>query len=308
MKFAARINSFMREYSSVLESIKAISATKEIQYLDMNFQEHFKDHEIKEIKDCIYSNNMKLNGVAIRFRSEYINGAFTNPDAGKRRQAIELCCQGVEHARALGGETLVVWMEHDGFDYAFQCDYEKNWNYTVEAFQKISDYAKDIRVSIEYKPFQPRSYSFIPDIGASLLLAADVGRKNFGLTLDYCHMLMKRENPAQSVSMAASRGKLYGIHINDGYGLNDDGLMIGMASFLQTLEFIYYLKRWNYEGVIYFDTFPSREKAQEETLANVNLYKKISGLIDGMGLAHIKELIEKSDALAVSGLLLNCLK
>ena len=47
----------------------------------------------------------------------------------------------------------------------------------------------------------------------------EINRENIGITLDYCHMLMKHENPAYWASILASRGKLFGVHLNDGYGV-----------------------------------------------------------------------------------------
>ena len=40
-----------------------------------------------------------------------------------------------------------------------------------------------------------------------------VDRANFGLTLDIGHMLMAGENPAQSVAMVGSAGKLFGVQV-----------------------------------------------------------------------------------------------
>ena len=206
------------------------------------------------------------------------------------------------------GKFLVIWLEHDGYDYAFQTDYQQKWEEVVVCFQKVSNYAPDVNVSVEVKPFQPRAFAFIPDTATSLLLVNDVSCDNFGITLDYCHMLMKHENPAYGVSLVGAKNKLYGIHLNDGYGLNDDGLMIGTGSFLQTLEFIYFLKRYKYDGVIYFDTFPMREAPMRETNANVNMFKKLDSLIESVGMDYIDKLIKKEDAAEIIDFMLKCLK
>jgi hypothetical protein len=46
------------------------------------------------------------------------------------------------------------------------------------------------------------------------------------------------------------------VHLNDGYGKRDDGLMVGSVHPVQTLELFVELDRIGYDGVIYFDTFP----------------------------------------------------
>ena len=80
-----------------------------------------------------------------------------------------------------------------------------------DAFRRIADAAApDIKISIEYKPFQPRSFSLVPNMATAMLLVEDIGRQNVGLTLDFCHMLMAGENPAAALALTASRGRLWG--------------------------------------------------------------------------------------------------
>ena len=49
---------------------------------------------------------------------------------------------------------------------------------------------------------------------ARVALACQVNRSNFGLTLDIGHMLMAGENPAQSVALVGSAGKLFGVQVS----------------------------------------------------------------------------------------------
>ena len=54
----------------------------------------------------------------------------------------------------------------------------------------------------------------------------------------------------------ARRSRLLGVHLNDGYGGRDDGLMAASVHPVQTLELLREIKRAGYRGAIYFDTFP----------------------------------------------------
>lgn len=173
---------------------------------------------------------------------------------------------------------------------------------------EIADYAPDIKFSIEYKPFEERSYAFLDSVGTTALMVNDIGRKNVGITLDYCHMLMKHENPAYSVSIAAARGKLFGIHLNDGYGTFDDGLMVGSASLMQTLEFLYYVKLSGFDSAIYFDTFPVREEACAECRQNMEITEKLFSLIDRIGMDRIDGIIKSNSAIEANRLLFEILK
>ena len=61
------------------------------------------------------------------------------------------------------------------------------------------------------------------------------------------------------------------MHLNDGYGKRDDGLMVGSVHPMQTLELFVELDRQAYDGVIYFDTFPDHSGLNPvaEAAANV---------------------------------------
>ncbi|MFN8456487.1 MAG: hypothetical protein U0401_17765 [Anaerolineae bacterium] len=72
-----------------------------------------------------------------------------------------------------------------------------------------------------------------------------------------------------SAALCLQRGQLYGLHLNDGYGSLDDGLMVGSVNLPQTLELLYYLLRANYNEVIYFDAFPTYEDPVRECAYNI---------------------------------------
>jgi len=306
MKFATRLNSFSNE--SVVDTLNQIASVPELTHADLNYPEHFQTNSVGEIKEALGRNNLTLNAVALRFRSQFVNGELGNSNPEIARRAVQLCKEAVDVCRELGGSNIIVWLGYEGFDYSFQINYAKVWKQIVQAFDEICRYGSDLKISIEYKPFQPRAYSFISSYADTLLMINDVGADNLGVTLDFCHMLMKAENPAYGLTLVAERNKLYGVHLNDGNHLNDDGLMVGSVNFIQTLEFIYYLKKYNYQGVVYFDTFPIREQPLEELQANIRMYNKIDSLIDQIGMSKIQSIIDRNDAIAAQEILLACMK
>ncbi len=76
------------------------------------------------------------------------------------------------------------------------------------------------------------------------------------MTLDFAHVLYAGEQPAKVAALVARHSRLLGIHLNDGYGKRDDGLMPGAVHLQQTLELLVEIGRTGYDGVLYFDTFP----------------------------------------------------
>lgn len=309
LKLATRLNSILPSVNNdIIQALETLSKIDGITSVDLNFPEHFENHSLQSIQTTLSNTGLEVNGLALRFRSQFVNGELGNKDSKTSMEAFQLCCDAADVCRDLGGKVLTIWLGYDGFDYPFQVNYLETWNQVKDYFSKLADYAPDLKISIEYKPFQPRAYSLIDSVGLSLLMVNEIGKPNVGVTLDYCHMLMKHENPGFGLCLVAKQNKLYGVHINDGYGLNDDGLMVGTASFLQTLEFVYYLKKFQYQDAIYFDTFPVRENPYEEIKQNVKLINKIYNLVDQIGLERIETIIEKNDGIAATQLLLECLK
>lgn len=307
MKLATRINSFLPKFNNSVEEVLQEFNRLGLTHVDFNYPEHVINISATKMKEIVQENNLLVNGVALRFRDEFINGELGNADSAISDRAVELCKEACDYCRDIGGEVVTIWLGFDGFDYSFQIDYEKVWNQIKDCLIQIADYAPDLKISIEYKPFQPRAYAFLDSFGVSLSMIHEVGRENLGITLDYCHMLMKHENPAYGASILGSRKKLFGVHLNDGYGLNDDGLMIGTNSLIKTIEFIYYTKLHSYEHAFYFDTFPVIEDPIAECKRNIKMIKKIDSVIDKLGMDYISGVIKENSGVKVSDLVLEIL-
>ena len=306
MKYAGRMNSFVFKGRTVLDAIKAYKAMNGLTHLEFNYPEHIQGYDLEDIKSAM--EGLQVNGLAIRWRNRFVNGEFNNPDEDLRKEAVRICKDCVDVCRQLGGKVITLWFENDGFDYPFQIDYEKSWKNMVEGIREVADYAPDLKISIEYKPFEPRNFSLVDSTGMTLLLINDVDRPNVGCTLDFCHMMMKNDSPSYGLALAASKGKLFGLHMNDGYGRMDSGMIFGSVNLGLSLEFVYYLKKYHYEGVVFFDTFPIREGAAEETQANIDAFEKLSDLVDSVGLEAIGDVISKCDGIGAQKLVLGMLK
>lgn len=307
MKLATRINSFLPKFNNDLGEIFKEFNHIGLSHVDLNYPEHVEDISAQNMKELLDKNDLKANGVALRFRNEFINGELGNADKEISEKAVQLTKDAADYCREIEGEVVTIWLGFDGFDYSFQINYEKVWQQIKNCMIEIADYAPDLKISIEYKPFQPRAYAFIDSLGIAMSMMNEIDRENVGITLDYCHMLMKHENPAYGASILGSRQKLFGVHLNDGYGLNDDGLMIGTSSLVKTFEFLYYTKLHNYDQAIYFDTFPVIEDPVEECETNLKMITRINEKIDQIGLNKITSIIEKNSGVKASELVLEIL-
>jgi sugar phosphate isomerase/epimerase len=175
----------------------------------------------------------------------------------------------------------------------FQVDYDKKWLELVEAFQECCDAFPTINFSVEYKPTDENTRFFtIPSTGAALCMVHQVDRKNFGLTLDVGHMLMSGENPGQSIAMVGN--KLFGIQLNDGFTrlAAEDGLMFGSVHPGMALEIMYQLRKIQFQGHIYFDTFPQRSDPVKEAEYNIRRVKAFYKAAGRLLLDHRERLQE----------------
>ena len=305
MKYATRINSYLRNGNGLRQALEEIGGIDSLDYVDLNYPEHFVSYSVADIKAMLERNKLKLSAINMRFRCEYQNGVFTNPDAAIRQKAVELCVEAGKVCKELAGTHMIIWLSYDGYDYPFQMDYCNGWKNIRESVKSVCN-AVDIPVSIEYKPYEERVHTYMDSYASTLLMVNQVGCDNLGVTIDVSHMLMKKESPAMAAAILLEEKKLFSVHLNDGEGSGDDGLMVGAIHPFKIFELFYYLKKFSYDGIVYFDTFPKREKAALETAMNLSMCKKMERLVESIGQARLDEIVQSQDAVTVMKMLNDC--
>jgi ribokinase len=311
LKFASRVNSMQSaspsSSNSVVDWISLRGGIPSLELIDLNYPQHFQNIKEKHLIAALHTAKLTLSAVNVRFPEKFRLGAFTNPNQKLREEAVQLCIDACTTAAKLGASELVVWSQYDGYDYNFQLNYQSAWNWTVQSYQQVADGCPaGMKISIEFKPTDENTrISIIPSTGAAVLLTQAVNRPNFGLTLDVGHLLMAGENPAQSVALASAAGKFFGMHLNDGHVKlgAEDGLVFGAVNPRMALELVFWLKKVNYQGHIYFDTFPKKENPVAEAGLNIKMFKALWREAERLSDAGIEELSEKRDALAILELL-----
>lgn len=186
-------------------------------------------------------------------------------------------------------------------------DYPAAWQHAVAGYRQLADACRPgVRVSLEFKATDEATrWSLVPSTGAALLLAGQVDRSNFGLTLDVGHLLMAGESPAQSVALAGAAGKLFGLHLNDAHVKlgAEDGLAFGSVGGSGALELVRWLHRVNYSGTIYFDTFPRKEDPVREAAYNIRRFRQLWARAARLVAAGLDGFAERHDALGALELL-----
>jgi sugar phosphate isomerase/epimerase len=285
-RYAARLNAFKGKGDTLAEMLAKAGQVGGLTAADLNYPDHFADHNLAQIAGLLADQGMALNGLAMRYYTDpgFRLGAFTHPNAAVRRAAIDLTKAGMDACATLGGKVMTLWMGQDGFDYSFQADYARMWEDTLAAVAEVADHNPTIDVALEYKPNEPRAFALMPDMGTTLLALREVNRANTGVTLDFAHVLYAGEMPAQAAQLAARYSRILGVHLNDGYGKRDDGLIAGAVHPVQTVELFVALDAAGYDGVIYFDTFPDHGGMDPvaEARANIHLTERLRTIAAGV--------------------------
>jgi xylose isomerase len=275
--------------------------------LDLNYPDHVSDNP-REIARFLGDIGLSINGFAMRYYTNpaFKLGAFTNPDAGVRREAIDLTKRGIDAAREAGSSLMTLWLGQDGFDYAFQADYQTVWQHEIDGIREVAAHDPDCQISLEYKPNEPRSYSLMPDAATTLLAIRDVGLPNLGVTLDFAHVLYADEQPAFAAALIARYSKVLGVHLNDGYAKRDDGLMVGAVHTIQTIELLKQVRADGYQGAIYFDTFPDTTGLNpvKECEVNIATVKRMLSVIDRLEQDNrLSAAVDRQDAVSTQAII-----
>ncbi|OAM76960.1 sugar phosphate isomerase/epimerase family protein [Devosia elaeis] len=319
MRFATRLNSFASAAHlawpdqvgrpSMMQMATRAASVDGLTDLDLNYPDHV-DGAPKQIARELADLGLSINGFAMRYYTNpaFKLGAFTNPDAAVRREAIDLTKKGIDAARECGVSLMTLWLGQDGFDYAFQANYDTLWQHEIDGIREVAAHDPECQISLEYKPNEPRSYSLMPDAATTLLAIKEVGLPNLGVTLDFAHVLYADEQPAYAAALIARHSKVLGVHLNDGYSKRDDGLMVGAVHTLQTIEMLRQVRKDGYQGAIYFDTFPDMTGLDpvRECETNIATVKRMFAVVDALdrdnGLAAA---IERQDAVEANAIVQN---
>ncbi len=310
--YAARLNSFKvgaeaywpgKNRVTTVDLLERAATADGLNAADLNYPDHFQDTSPKDVRVAMDRLGIALNGLAMRYYSDadFKLGAFTNPDADRRRKALDVTRRGLDALAEMGGDLMTLWVGQDGFDYSFQVDYGRLWDHTIEALEAVTRHNPDIDIALEYKPNEPRCYSLMPDVGTTLLAIKEVGAANMGVTLDFAHVLYADEMPAHAAVLADRHSRLLGVQLNDGYGQRDDGLMAGSVHPVQTVELLVALIRCGYSRAIYFDTFPDLVGLDpvSETKLNIDAIEHLRSIAAGLaGDAALADAIARQDATA----------
>jgi L-rhamnose isomerase / sugar isomerase len=181
------------------------------------------DYEIaKDVREECKSKGLSLGAInPTYFLKGSETGSFTSPIKETRKRYIEQTILSGKIAKELGNGVLSLWFP-DGSLYPGQIDLSDTYIRMKESlFECYKSVPADVKILIEYKVFEPGTYSTtIPDWGTSYMLAKSLG-KNAGVLIDLGHH-HHSTNIEQIVAVLISENMQCGFHFNTRYSADDD--------------------------------------------------------------------------------------
>lgn len=284
------------ERASKIEGLKGI---------EFHYPTNISEKNVEETRALLKA--LKLEPVlvepALGQESEWKSGALCALKEETRRAAIERAKASMDIAEILGAPMIVIWPGQDGYDYPFQVDYSTVWNLFVESLREIAEHNSEIKVALEYKQEEPRSYVLMGNVGKTLNIIQELGLDNVGVNIEIAHALMANENPAESISLINRYHRLFHTHLNDGFGRIDNDLMAGTVNFWQWLEILHYLEEANYDGWYGLDLTPHQEEPTEAVRESIQNIKCMLDLIHRIDEGKLREALSKADSVKTQRIL-----
>lgn len=287
---------------SLIEMIDLAGQVRDLSVVDINAP-WSPDVSVDEVEAALKRNNLSVIGITPEiYTREFSKGAFTNPDAGIRRRANEMCNQAADLVRRFGASYVKLWPGQDGWDYPFQVDHKQLWRYSVEGIGELASQNPDLKFVIEYKPREPRVHMSYSSVARTLLGIEAMGLPNVGILLDFGHALFGGESPADSAQLAIDHGRLFGMDVNDNLRSWDDDMVAGTVHPIELFEFFYTLRKNKWEGVWQLDQFPFRENCVEAADMAIDFLKHIDGALDRLDWDAMQAAQNRQDAMGAQKL------
>jgi xylose isomerase len=299
-----------RPDKTIAERFKLAASVPGVGGLEMHYPTEISDANYKEMKKLADDLGLKIVQFCphLWVDPKWKFGQFTNPNEKLRREAIDLAKRTTDLATFMEAEVMVYWPAQDGYDYPFQVDHRKRLDDLVAGLAEWADYNPKQKVVVEYKAFEPRTHIMLPTIGHCMTVVNEINRPNLGINIDMGHAFIMKENLAESIALCCRYNKLFHTHWNDNWKLFDDDVIVGTVNLWETLEALFWLDEWGYDGWYGLDLFPYREAPEDaisESIKNLQLGYE---LLDRVPRAELRQVMETSDAIKISQLMRRMLK
>ena len=103
--------------------------------------------------------------------SDYSKGSITSTNPAIRKKALNYIQQMCDVAMEIDCKLINIWLGQDGYDYFLTADYNQEREWLREATSKLATKYPTPRFALEYKPKEPRNFSYHARMADTILAA-----------------------------------------------------------------------------------------------------------------------------------------
>jgi xylose isomerase len=231
---------------------------------------------------------------------EYGKGTLTSTNPAIRKQSLDYLRRMSEIALEMNCAVVNLWMAQDGYDYLLTADYNQEREWLREGTAALAKEFFTLKFALEYKPKEPRNFSYHARMADTILAAKETGCPNVGICIDTGHGFEAGENIAEAVVLAKRAGDLlFHMHFNDNHGAWDDDMIVGSVHSTIYVDLLYNLKKTGYAGWLSMDQYPYREDATDAIAESIYWVRQFERIVED-NFAEIEALVKQNDAVATS--------
>jgi sugar phosphate isomerase/epimerase len=296
------LSSGYKDQPSSEEQFKTAASIPDVEGIELVGSWDITTENVKKIRSLLEETEMTCSSIIPDHFSRKIwgKGAFTSRDPGVRRKAVEHTKEMIDAGAELGCDLVNIWPGQDGYDYPLQGNFDVAYQQFLEAIKECADHRPETRIALEFKPKEPRNFSYLARSADTLLMALDTERDNVGVTIDTGHAMVAGENMAEAAARLLSRGKLFHLHFNDNYRSWDDDMIVGSVHHVEYIELLYWLRKLDYQGWYSMDQYPYREDGKKALAESIETVKALEKVIGNFGDEKISQLVSQGDATEIT--------
>jgi sugar phosphate isomerase/epimerase len=293
-----------RPDKTIVERFRLAAGIDGVGGLEMHYPTEIDDDSWRTLKQIADDANLKFVMLTphVWVDPKYAFGQFSHPDAKIRQSCLDFCRRVTDFAQNLGVEFMCYWPAQDGYEYPFQIDYRQRWDNMAEGLAAWADHNPAQKIVVEYKGYDPRAHILLPTVGQCVAMINEINRPNLGINIETGHALIMKENLAEAFGFAMRYGKLFHTHWNDNTKMFDDDLIPGMVNFWETLELLFWLDEWGYDGWYGLDLFPYREEPDKAIAESIRNLQFGFECLDRVPREELRQVMQSSDAIAIAQL------
>lgn len=280
-----------QEERTLEEKLRMASRIENLDGVELCYPADFQ--EVDKLTRLIEKYGLGISAINFRSRraGKWWRGSLSSNIERERKEVVADLTRAMDLATALKCNRVTTCPLNEGFDYPFELEYIDASRYLEETLGEAAEHTSEVKICIEYKLNGPRVRSILGTAGETLAFCQKLGKENLGVTLDFGHALLARENPGQSACMLAASNKLFYVHINDNDRSWDWDMIPGAYNFWEIIEFFYYLKKLGYNDWFAHDVFPKEIDTVDTFNAVTSNDIKLMKIAERIDMQKMKDLL-----------------